>query len=117
MKVITLSARRGVAVAIASHKAAVLADEAMFDDEFNCLDEAGAERTAEAEQAAWEAFIDVPCQTAADVQAKITYALELPVGARESNLHLIGAVDGETWDGNSAPARTVRFFRSLQIAL
>ncbi|TGT36194.1 hypothetical protein [Mesorhizobium sp. M8A.F.Ca.ET.165.01.1.1] len=103
----------GVSSAIAVHRAAVAADEAMFNDAGHCLDLAGAERTEAREQAAWEAFIDVQCDTAADVQAKIAYALAPAVGFRECNLSMIGLKDGEDFDLDKGPARTRRFLQSL----
>jgi len=105
----------GASSAIDFHKVAVAADEAMFDAEGNCLDLAGAERTERQEQLAWEAFIDAPCDTAADVQAKIAYALAPAVGFRECNLSLVGLKDGEDFDLQTGPERTLRFFRSLQL--
>ncbi|TPM25688.1 hypothetical protein [Mesorhizobium sp. B2-3-4] len=87
----------------------------MFDDDGNRLDADGAARTEAREQAAWESFIDVPCDTAADVQAKLAYVLEPAVGFRECNLSLIGLKDGEAGDLQTGPERTARFFRSLQL--
>ncbi|MER9691965.1 hypothetical protein NKJ16_08505 [Mesorhizobium sp. M0179] len=104
-----------MASSIAIHRTTVAADERMFDDDGNCLDDAGAERTERQEQEAWEAFIDAPCETAADVQLKIAYALAPAVGFRECNLSLIGIKDGEDWDLQTGPERTARFFRSLQL--
>ncbi|RWI46382.1 MAG: hypothetical protein EOQ93_29910 [Mesorhizobium sp.] len=104
-----------VAAAIAAHQSAVAADEAMFDEDCNCTDPQGAARTEQQEQAAWEAFIDAPCQTFSDVQRKIAYALAPAVGYRECNLSMIGLRDGEDFDLQTGPERTARFFRSLQL--
>lgn len=58
---------------IEAHRAAVVADEANFDDDGNCLNGDLAELTLGACNETLRALIEAPCRTPADVAAKIEY--------------------------------------------
>jgi hypothetical protein len=109
----------GVAAAIAAHQAAVTADEAQFDEAGKCLDPAMASITQLHEQQVFEAFVDIACLTAADVQAKISYLLNGNVGFREAMLSSVcgwsEADENDFVEVTVGPQRAVRFFRSLQL--
>jgi len=74
----------GVAAAIVVHKAAVMADEAMFDDLGKCLDANGVRHTQANEASAFIAMVDAPCVSGADVAVKVDYLINGTVGNRSS---------------------------------
>ncbi|MBT1155712.1 hypothetical protein J1C56_08920 [Aminobacter anthyllidis] len=79
---------------IEAHRAAVTADEAMFDGDGECLDDAGAEATQRAEQKAFLALALAHCRTTSDVTAKVAYFVNGTVGNRSSLIDYL-AVYGE----------------------
>lgn len=76
---------------IAAHKAAVLADEAMFDGDGNCLDVAGAAATEQSEKQAFIALVDAPCRSSEEVSAKIDYFLNGTIGERSTLIEYLTA--------------------------
>ncbi|ESZ37548.1 hypothetical protein X733_03325 [Mesorhizobium sp. L2C067A000] len=74
----------GVTAAIITHKAAVMADEAMFDADGNCLDAVAVLDTEADEAKAFKSMVDAPCSSPADVAAKVEYMLNGAIGNRSS---------------------------------
>lgn len=67
---------------IETHRSAVMADEANFDDDGNPIDAEAAEATLEAEQNAFRDLVQASCSNADDVQLKLDYFLNGSVGVR-----------------------------------
>lgn len=73
---------RRVEEAIKAHRIAVEADEASFDEIGNAISVELEQATGNAEIEAYKAFVALPCQTPADVQAKLTHMLNGSAGDR-----------------------------------
>jgi hypothetical protein len=93
--------------AIAAHRAAVEVDEASFDANCKPISKKLAAATWADEIAAFKAFAAAPCQTADDVQRKLSYILNGSVGVRTS---LIECLTEEAYGGDKA---LEAFLRSL----
>lgn len=81
-----MSAHRRLSDFISAHRAAILIDEASFDDDGKALDAAQAEKTGNAERAAFIEFVSVPCTSPEEVQAKLRYLLDGTVGERDTHM-------------------------------
>ena len=68
--------------AIEAHRIAVDTDEASFDANGKAISLELEQATGKAEIEAYKAFIALPCQTPADVQAKLAHLLNGSVGDR-----------------------------------
>lgn len=84
----------GVTAAIIVHKAAVLADEAMFDADGNCLDAVAVLDTEAAEALAFKVMVEAPCSSPADIAAKVDYMLNGTVGIRSSLIDYLTEYSG-----------------------
>ena len=71
---------------IEAHRAAVMADEANFDDDGTAVDEAKAKDSGNREAEAFKLLVREQCTSAADVQAKLDYFLNGAIGQRSSLL-------------------------------
>lgn len=69
---------------IEAHKLAVAADEAMFDDDGNCIDATGADGTEQSERQAFIALVDAPCHSSEEMAAKVDYFLNGTIGERST---------------------------------
>src|SRR5690554_3405342 len=79
---------------IEAHRVAVLADEAMFDADGNCLAADGQSwETQEAEQAAFIALVDAPCLSFQDVAVKVDYFVDGTIGDRSSLIDYLTEYD------------------------
>jgi hypothetical protein len=84
--------------AIQSHREAVLVDEASYGDDFEPISTEVAERSGEAEEAAFKAMALIPCTSPEDVQAKISYVLNGSVGVRQEIVQCLGDESYGGWD-------------------
>jgi hypothetical protein len=99
---------------IEAHRAAIIADEANFDDDGNPLDAEAAERSLEVEQAAYCDLIRAQCASADDVQAKLLYLLTGSVGMRSTLIECLthdAYCNGDLADENL----TLKLLASLSI--
>lgn len=71
---------------IEAHRAAVIADEANFDDDGAPIDEAKAADSGTREADAFKLLVREQCTSAADVQVKLSYFLDGTIGQRSSLL-------------------------------
>lgn len=101
-----------VVSAIAAHKAAVLADEANFDDDCQPISQEAADVSMAIEIAAFQEFVLAPCATEADVQAKVHYLLNGNVGVRTPLLDCLSYEEYAPHGVDLAEA----FLRSLVVA-
>ncbi|WP_128755590.1 hypothetical protein [Metarhizobium album] len=93
--------------AIASHREAIQADEASYDDDGCALSKELADRTGAAESAAFQALAIEPCRSHADVQAKVHYLLTGSVGVPTPLIECFG------FDEYGGDAVIYRFVASL----
>ncbi len=94
--------------AIQQHRNAVLLDEASYGDDFNPINEALAERTGAAEEAAFQAMALAPCSSHEDIQAKIDYVLNGSIGVRQEIVQCLGDESYGGWDVFEAFLRSLR---------
>ncbi|PWE52424.1 hypothetical protein DEM27_31245 [Metarhizobium album] len=76
--------RRPISELIDLHRQAVLADDAMFDEDGNVLDEKGAGDTLAEEHKRFKKLVGARCQTEDEVQAKLAYIVHGTVGERDA---------------------------------
>ncbi len=93
--------------AIETHRAALLADEASFDEHGQPVDLVLVDQTGTAGIAAYDAFIKAPCTSVEDIQAKLDYLLNGSVGVRKTLLDCLTAEEYGGFDGQKV------FLRSL----
>lgn len=94
-----------VSVSIEEHLRAVHADEANFGPDGEPIDQGAADKSLQAENAAFERFISAPCLTVMDVQRKVHYVLHGTVGERSSLLEMMELY-----------GHLEKFIRSLELA-
>ena len=93
--------------AINSHILAVQADEASFTAEGKPISESTAEKTEAVETEAFRTFVDAPCKSSGEVQAKIAYVLNGTIGDRDTLLTTLLCYAGDN--------AVEKFLRSLLI--
>lgn len=106
------SHQSAVSLAINTHLNAVKIDEAQFDDDGVAMDRASAVETLRAEVKAFREFCHIRCQTADDVQAKLTYLLHGTVGERTT---LVECLMADEYGWRDASEGMEAFLRSLQV--
>lgn len=94
---------------IETHIAAVNADEAMFDDSGKCIDTPGAMATEQSEREAFIALAEAQCNAAEDVQAKLEYSVNGPIGERSDFITYL------TEHGGGDDRLTRQLFTSLSL--
>ena len=104
-----MSLPNSVQQAIATHRQAVMSDEASFTDAGIPIDDDLAERTGAAELEAFITLAKTPCASDADVQAKLDYVLHGSVGERTTMLGCLGL---DEYGGEEVHAA---FLRSLVV--
>lgn len=91
---------------IEAHRAAVVADEAMFTEDGTCLAEDGSSWvTQAAEEKAFIGLVDCPCRSAGEVALKVDYFVNGTIGDRTS---LIGYLTEYDYGEDGLTARLLK---------